>query len=112
MWIDTQSSSLVHDYGPTVISFVVYTVSGLWFLRAHSKEVGTREASLAGIVEWKEDHEREGKQRDEQLNALRVIAAASQATAKAQGDQLALMQQELRDYRLQLLRRKPDDFGL
>ncbi len=110
MWIDSQPINYVHEYGPTLISATVYLVSGILLLRTAGKRAGKDEASLADVMRWKDDHERESKQRDDQLSALREIAASSTATAKAQAEQLKLIQQELRDHRI-ALQGKHHDLG-
>jgi hypothetical protein len=89
----------VHDWGPTLISLVAYAVATFTWWGAHRATRAVTDDALKTLVDWRKIHEEEAKQRDAGIAELREIAAAMQATADAQGRQLGLMQQELRDHR-------------
>jgi hypothetical protein len=90
----------VHDWGPTVISLMAYAVATFTWFGAHRATRAVTDDALRTLVDWRKVHEEEAKQRDDGIAELREIAAAMKATADAQGRQLGLMQQELRDNRI------------
>jgi hypothetical protein len=90
---------VVHDWGPTMISLVAYAVATfVWWAEQKATRAVTDDG-LKTLLDWRRVHDEEAKQRDMGIAELRTIAAAMKATADAQGGQLGLMQQELRDYR-------------
>ena len=90
---------VVHDWGPTVISMVAYVVATFAWWGAHRATRALTDDALKTLLDWQKVHDEEAKQRDVGIAELREIAAAMKATADAQGQQLGLMQLELRDYR-------------
>jgi hypothetical protein len=96
----------VHDWGPTVISLTAYAAATVaWWGTSRATRAVTDDA-LRTLLSWRDVHDEEAKQRDAGIAQLREIAAAMRATANAQGRQLGLMQQELRDSRSRARRRK------
>ena len=89
----------VHEWGPTLISLTAYAAATVaWWGTSRATRALTDDA-LRTLISWRQVHEEEAKQRDAGIAQLREIAASMKATANAQGRQLGLLQQELRDYR-------------
>jgi molecular chaperone GrpE (heat shock protein) len=91
--------SLIHEWGPSAVAFVGFTVNGLLILISRAHREGARMAHADETLAWRTRHEEEAHQRDQAISELKRISASLEAIVRSQGEQLKDVQQEFRDYR-------------
>lgn len=89
--------SLVQTYGPALIAALALVYNGFMHYKASLQSSATRDAEILSLRDWTKQHEKEAKQRDEQIKALGEIAASLKATVEGQDKRIALLEDDLKD---------------